>query len=333
MQSTNLTDLPTELLSNITRQLHGTTRQHTLLALCMVNRRLSAIVRDELYTSPPISPTWAPQVVAQLVDRTKTAARTTQLTIQHIQTEKETMPTSFMDGDLDGSGFAGRESVQALNIQCQDALQSHGIRDDSRYCLNALQSADNFAYLAVIIAIKPALKRLTLSHQFASALDQQKGKCGVQQPLRPYISCLLEHALLQLEELRLEPMQSRYSLCNLHHNSSCSFQNLDLGSLSGVKRLEVAAHTFMVYPNTTQSIQIQVLTPSIQELEITYCNWRTVELLSNSLGNIWESCSELEEVVCIWGVSGLDDEISGYFTGMAPAQHQNMYKAVQEQDI
>jgi hypothetical protein len=133
------------------------------------------------------------------------------------------MPTSFMDGDLDGSGFAGRESVQALNIQCQDALQSHGIRDDSRPWLNALQSADNFAYLAVMIAIKPALKRLTLSHQFASALDQQKGKGGVQQPLRPYISCLLEHALLQLEELRLEPMQSRYSLCNLHHNSSCSF--------------------------------------------------------------------------------------------------------------
>jgi hypothetical protein len=89
----------------------------------------------------------------------------------------------------------------------------------------------------------------------------------------------------------------------------------------------------MVYPNTTQSIQIQVLTPSIQELKITYCNWRTVELLSNSLGNIWESCSELEEIVCIWVVSGLDDEISGYCTGMVPAQHQNMYKAAQEQDI
>jgi hypothetical protein len=128
MRSTNLTDLPTELLSNIMRQLHGTTRQHTLLALCMVNRRLSAIVRDELYTSPSISSTWAPQVVAQLIDRTKTAAKTTQLTIQHIQTEKEAMTTSFMDGDLGGSGFAGRKSVQALNIQYQDALQSHGIR-------------------------------------------------------------------------------------------------------------------------------------------------------------------------------------------------------------
>jgi hypothetical protein len=58
-----------------------------------------------------------------------------------------------------------------------------------------------------------------------------------------------------------------------------------------------------------------------------------VEHLSNSLGNIRESCSELEEIVCIWGVSGLDDEISGYFTGMAPAQHQNMYKAAQEQGI
>jgi hypothetical protein len=129
MQTTNLTDLLTELLSNIMRQLHGTTRQHTLLALCMVNWRLSAIVRDELYTSPSISPTWAPQVVAQLIDRTKTATKTTQLTIQHIQTEKGAMTTSFMDGDLDGSGFAARKSVQALNIQCQDALQYQTILD------------------------------------------------------------------------------------------------------------------------------------------------------------------------------------------------------------
>jgi hypothetical protein len=333
MQTTNLTDLPTELLSNIMRQLHEMTRQHTLLAFCTVNRRLPAIVRDELYTSPSISPTWAPQVVAQLINRTKTAAKTTQLTIQHIQTEKEAMTTSFMDGDLDGSGFAGRKSVQALNIQCQDALQSHGIRDDFRHWLNALQSADSFTYLAVRLAITPALKRLTLSHQFASALAQQKGRCGVQQPQRPYISCLLKHALLQLEELRLEPMQRRYSLCTLHHNSNCSFQNLDLGSLSGFKRFEVPAHTLMVYPNTTQSIQIQVLSPSIQELQITYCNWRAVELLSNSLANIRKDCSELEEVVCIWGASGLDDEIPGYFTGMAPAQHQNMYKAAQKQGI
>jgi hypothetical protein len=212
-------------------------------------------------------------------------------------------------------------------------LFSRTVSDDPGHWLNALQSADNFAYLAFILAITPALKRLTLSYQFASALAQQKGRCGLQQPQRPYISCLLEHALLQLDELRIEPMQRRYSLCNLHHKSNCSFQNLDLGSLSGLKRLEVPAHTLMVYPNTTQSIQIQVLPPFIQELQITYCHWRAVELLSDSLGNIQKGRSELEEVVCIWGVSGLDDEIPGYFTGMAPAQRQNMYRAAQEQGI
>ena len=66
----------------------------------------------------------------------------------------------------------------------------------------------------------------------------------------------------------------------------------------------------LAYPNMGEFIQILGLPPNIQKLQITGCNWRTVELLGNFLGDVRRKCSELEEVVCIWDVSA-SEEIRG----------------------
>jgi hypothetical protein len=332
MLTAKLTNLPTELLSSIINSLDGKARQVMVLNLCLVNRRLATVGRDELYISPTISPIRAHQLVAQLIYRPGVAAKTTELTVQHVWTENETIACSRFDEDLEGHELARSESVQALAVQCQKALQLCGIKDDYATWINSLLSGDAFTYIAVILAITPTLKQLTLSHQFASALAQRKATCGRQQLPIPDMSNLLECALLQLEELMIKPMQTRYNVCDLHPGSNCSFQYLDLGSLISVKTLKVPAHTLLVYPDMAQSIQIPSLPPNIQKLQITGCNGRTVELLAGYLTDIRKKCSELEEIDCMWEVSTLE-EILGFFLGTEPAQHQSMFSAATAQGI
>jgi hypothetical protein len=112
-------------------KLDGKARQATPLKICLVNRRPATVCRDELCIALSIYPNWANQLATQLVDRPRVAARTIELIVQHVESENRAIAVTCVGKCFKGITFTGCKRVQALPVQCLQALQLRGIENES----------------------------------------------------------------------------------------------------------------------------------------------------------------------------------------------------------
>ncbi|KAF2134998.1 hypothetical protein P153DRAFT_362698 [Dothidotthia symphoricarpi CBS 119687] len=245
----NLLRLPDELLVQVAQRSDETERQASLCNLSLVNRRLSAVFKEELYCAPSLKPDHAHQLVVQLLDQPRLAQKVTKLEIldtspEKVQTRawdwdrKEWNDVEFQGGDI----FNPSDATLKLAFKCWDALSSRGIVDHSWRWIAGLQAGDSYAYVSVLLAITPKLKRLTVSNQYAKALAKPRftlhETLGIS--LRPYMVYSLNKIAPSIEEFQLAP--NPYGQLGLvEHNASdidfWSFKSLDLRGMTSVRHL------------------------------------------------------------------------------------------------
>lgn len=275
MSTANLVDLPDELLLLVLNGLKGRDRQGTLHSLSLVNRRLANIMHGELYSKPSIGPSTAHRLLAHLLQEPSLATKVSELSVQHSWFDDHRLAKwIFDDADFKNTGaFTQTAMSRSLTVPCRRALRNHGVGDESWHWAPRLRQNDTFAYIAVILVIVPNLRRLTLSHQFASAVIsgnvERPGANAARKKSWPYVAGLLAHGLENLEEIRLGPSRTEWKMPHEYEVDMYALQNLNFKTLKRIKRVEIALPKSA---NASFALGVSKLPPNVQTLHLMFCN-------------------------------------------------------------
>jgi hypothetical protein len=303
-EATNLFSLLDELLLHVVHSLDTDEHQELLCTLSLVNRRLATVVRDEFYVSPWIKLNHAHKMAQKLLDEPDLAWKLAALTLP--DSPPTTKETTDWSSDV---SQPERGDTLSLTLRCLDAICLHGVTDDS-WWTTGLQARDSYAHAAVVLAITPRLRTLTLPPRFASVLGRleaiRTGFRGI--PSRPYLMRVLQESSEHLETLIIRPSaRPCYNIWNI--------KDLDLRPLKAIKHLDIPTATL---PSDTREgndgTQQTKYPPHVESIRLMTYGWYFNGLVRKLLIDTRKTLLFLRKLECEAGTirNGLYEDLDKF---------------------